>query len=309
MPAPPDAPGTVPTTPVPPIAPAAAPTAPAAPATPADPATPPALPAMDRPDLIRKATSDWKRAGLLALQIANPTYKSEMIYRVADSMSAGSQTIINNFPKLDGGTVTSAAGVNRSYGGLPDQLLQNAATLVMKIERPVWRDRGLVAVASAAAESKQFARAIEIARKIPQPEVRTDGLIKIADLQARKGDEAGATATYREAAVSVASIPLDDPRAVLAGVLIDDLIAVGRFEDARMSVVLYPDEPRRLIALGAIAEQSGKRGAALSALKWIRELPSPEVQSLLYRKVNNGVVSAIESNRSRDLSSGSSRDR
>jgi hypothetical protein len=302
-PANPEPPARTEPTPPPPPAPGAAPPPAAAPAT-----TPPAvvapLPASERPDVIRKAAADWKHAGILAEQIVNPTYHSELLYRVADSMATGSQNIINTFPKLEGGTVTSAEGVNRSYGGLPDQLLQDATTLVLKIKRPVWRDRGLVAVGSAAAESKQFARAIETVRKIPQPEVRTDGLLKIADLQARKGDENGATVTYREAATAVASIPLDDPRAVLAGVLIDDLIAVGRFEDARRSVPLYPDEARRLIALGAIAEAQGRRGAGASALKWIREEMSPEYQSLLYRKVNNGLVSAIESNRSRELSSG-----
>ncbi|MCA1686400.1 MAG: hypothetical protein LC745_10585 [Planctomycetia bacterium] len=157
-------------------------------------------------------------------------------------------------------------------------------------------------MASSAAESRQFSRALEIARRIPQPEVRTDALLKIAETQARRGDPNGATATYREAAEAVASIPLADPRAVLAGVVIDNLIAVGRFEDARVSVALYPDEARRYVALGAIAESQGRRGAAASANAWInREVP-PQYRSQLYRRVSNGVVSAIESNRTRDLS-------
>jgi hypothetical protein len=85
-------------------------------------------------------------------------------------------------------------------------------------------------------------------------------------------------------------------------VLIDNLISVGRFDDARVSVGLYPDEPRKLVALGAIAESQGRRGAASSALAWInRDVPS-QYRSQLYRRVSNGVVSAIEQNRSRDLS-------
>ncbi len=126
--------------------------------------------------------------------------------------------------------------------------------------------------------------------------------LKVTETQARRGDPKGATQTYKEAAEAVASIPLDDPRAVLAGVLIDNLVAVGRFEDARASVGLYPDEPRRLVALGAIAESQGRRGAAKSAVAWIeRDVPA-QYRSQLYRRVSNGVVSAIENSRTRDLS-------
>jgi len=100
-----------------------------------------------------------------------------------------------------------------------------------------------------------------IARLIPQPELRSDALLKIAETQARRGDAEGATASYRETANAVASIPLDDVRGVLAGVVIDSLIAVGRYEDARGSISLYPDEPRRLLALEAVAESQGRRGA------------------------------------------------
>jgi hypothetical protein len=136
-PPPPPAPGAAP----PPVV--AIPTTPpyaAAPGT-TPPVVAPPLPVAERPDVIRKATADWKRAGILAEQIVNPTYQNELMYRVADSMATGSQNIINTFPKLDGGTVKSAEGVNRSYSGLPDQLLQDATTLVLKIKRPVWRDR------------------------------------------------------------------------------------------------------------------------------------------------------------------------
>ncbi len=171
-----------------------------------------------------------------------------------------------------GATATGARrGPTRShapFNGLPDQMLQEAAAIAERIDRPVWHDRGLVAVASAAAESRQFARALLVARRIPQPEVRTDALLKIAEIQARRGDPKNATATYREAAEAVASIPLADPRAVLAGVLIDNLIAVGRFVDARASIGLYPDQPPRLLALGSIAESQGaargRRPARLS---------------------------------------------
>lgn len=287
--------------------PSPAPSAPPAPGAaaappPQPPPTAPPLPRADRNRLIRKAQTDWLRAADLAQRIGNPTYRSELIYRVADSMAFGSQTIVNEFPNPDGASDRGAAEPSKLFDGLPDRLLQQGASLSTRIDRPVWRDRALVAVATAAAESKQFARGLAVARMIPQPEVRTEALLKLADVQARRGDPRGATSTYREAAQAVASIPLDDPRTVLAGVLIDNLIAVGRFDDARSSIALYPDVSHRLVALGAIAESQGSRGAAASALAWINRDVPPQYRSQLYRRVSNGVVSAVERNRSRDLS-------
>jgi hypothetical protein len=284
----------VPATPTPSPSPAEAETAPKA-----EPIAPVKL---DRNDLIRRAQADWLRAADLSQRIGNPTYRSELMYRVADSMAYGSQTVVNEFPGSDPAARRGANGVNTSFEGLPDTLLQQAADLATRIDRPVWHDHALVTVTTAAAESGQFARALAVARMIPQPEVRTNALLKTAETQARRGDPAGATATYKEAAQAVASIPLDDPRTVLAGVLIDNLIAVGRFDDARASIVLYGDVPHRLIALGAIAESQGRRGAARSALTWINRDVPPEYRSQLYRRVSNGVVAAIEQNRSRDLS-------
>jgi hypothetical protein len=269
--------------------------------------SPSALPKMDRNQMIRKALDDWRRAASLSEHIGNPTYRNEMFFRVADSMGIGSQTIVVEFPKEESNGTSKengkeASGFDTSYAGLPDKILKDAADLAARIDRPVWHDRTLVTVATAAAESRQFARALSVARLIPQPEVRTDALLKIAEKQARGNDPKGATATYKEAALAVSSIPLDDPRDVLTGVLIDNLISVGRFEDARASVNLYAAESLKMIALGAIAESQGRRGAAPEAIAWInREIP-PEKRSVLYRRVSNGVVSAIEQNRSRDQS-------
>jgi hypothetical protein len=255
---------------------------------------------LDRNDIIRKAQADARRAGDLAARVNNATYRAEMMSRVADTLGLGSQQIVNEFPR-DEASERDASGLVRSYQGLPDQMLQDAAAIASRIERPVWHDQALVRVATSAAESKQFSRALRVSRLIPNPEVRTNALLKIGEIQAQRGDPDGATSTYREAAVSVASIPQEDPRAVLAGVLIDNLISLGRFEDARASIVLYPDEPRQVIALGAIAESMGRRGAGRSALAWINRDVPDRYRSWLYRKVNNGVVAAIENNRSRDL--------
>ena len=261
-------------------------------------------PKTDRPVLIRRAMVEWARASRVSGLIANPTYRSEMRYRVIDNQAYGSQTVVNEFPIGEGAqNQTATANPGSAFNGLPDRILQDAAQEAMKIERPVWRDRALVSIAQAASASRQFRRGLIVSRMIPQPEVRTDALVKIAEAQARHDDPKGATATYREAALAVAAIPLDDPRAILAGVLIDNLISVGRFEDARVTIVLYPDNGRRLVALGAIAESQGRRGAAETARTWIaREVPT-QYQSELYRRVNAGILFAIEQNRSRDLTS------
>ena len=269
--------------------------------------SPPPLPGDERSRYvhhIRQAQSEWRKATALSLRVSDPTSRSEIMYRVADNVSFGSQSLANE-PSPNAAEV--APGKNR--GGpagpdenLPDQFLQEAASVATQIDRPVWHDQALYKVTTAAAESKQYARALTIARMIPSPEVRTNALLKVAEIQARRGDPTGATGTYREAALAVASMIEADPRAVLAGVLIDSLISVGRFDDARASVVLYPDEERRIIALGAVAQSQGRRGSGLAALQWINATVPAQHRSWLYRKVNNGIVAAIEDNRRRDLS-------
>jgi hypothetical protein len=262
-------------------------------------ALPPPTSKVDRDTLIKRARHEWERAAFLAFRITNPTYRNELMYRVVDGESYGSQTIAREFPSAG-----SRAGIKEaaeSYDTIADRILDRSADEAVRIERPVWRDRALVEISVNAAGGRRFVRALRIARLIPQPEVRTDALVRIAEIQARGDHPDEATATYEEAARAVASIPLDDPRAVLAGVLIDNLISVGRFDDARASVVLYPDTPRRLIALGAVAESQGRRGAAEEARKWIgRDVPE-QYRSVLYRRVADGIIEAVEQNRSRQL--------
>jgi len=261
-------------------------------------------PKSDRDQMIRLAQGNWRRASELSQRISNPTYKTELMYRVCDSLSYGSQTIVNEFPRPDGGSQHDAAGLVNAFAGLPDQLLVDAAVLAAKISRPVFHDRALALISSAAAESKQFARALSIARMIPQPEVRSDALLKIAEVQVRRSGSQEATATYQEVANSIASIPLDGPRMILAGVLVDSLISVGRFTDARAATVLYKTQERKMNALGAVAESMGRRGVSDQALAWInREVP-PESRSVIYRRLNNGVIWAVEQNRGKDLSRG-----
>ena len=256
-------------------------------------------PEKDRDALIRLSMNEWQRAGELTAVIDNPTNLNEMIFKVTESIAFGSQSILTEYLESKEEFTSDKEGLNTSFDGLPDALLVQAAKLAETATRPVWHDRALVSVATAAAESKQFTRGIRVASSIPQPEVRSDAYLKIAMIQSRYDDDKGATKTFSMAAKSVASIPLDDPRSILTGVLIDSLVSVGRFDDAIASVGLYPTEPKKWIALGAIAESQGRRGAARSALAWInRDVPAAQ-RSLLYRRVSNGVVTAIEQNRNK----------
>ncbi|MDR3636113.1 MAG: hypothetical protein P4L84_20090 [Isosphaeraceae bacterium] len=273
------------------------------------------LPQTDRHKLVRRAKLAWQRGAYVAGRIGNVTYRSEMLYRVVESASFGSEAIVNEYtpspdePHSPGEKTKAPAardkdqsdGMKRFYK-LADEILVQSTQDALFIQRPVWRDRALVTISTNAAGSQQFARALEIARLIPQPEVRTDALVKIAELEARGNRPKEATATYEEAARAVASIPLDDPRAVLTGVLIDNMITVGRFEDARKCTILYPDDARRYIALAAIAESQGRRGQSQAAMAWIeREVPQQH-RSQLYRRVKEGFIEAIEQNRARALS-------
>ena len=157
-------------------------------------------------------------------------------------------------------------------------------------------------IASNAATSGQFARALEAVRAVPQPEVRTDGFLKIAENQVYFGHPDDATSTYAEAARSIAEVPNADPRETLVGVLIDSLISFGRFDDARASTVLYSNPANPAIALAAVAESQGRRRLSESARKWIAAEPSADLRSFLYRKLNDGVLYEVEQRRSSELS-------
>lgn len=48
--------------------------------------------------LIRMARLEWRRAVYLAELISNPTYRNEMLYRIAEDEAVGSSAIANDFP-------------------------------------------------------------------------------------------------------------------------------------------------------------------------------------------------------------------
>jgi hypothetical protein len=283
--------------------------------------------------LIRTARLEWKRAVYLAEIIGNPTYRNEMMYKVAENMASGSASIANEFvkpatpaspsqnppPPADPAPRqgeprpaanatpprTATAGAkpedNQAYRQTADTILIESFEVAKKIDRLIWKYRAMARIALLAADSQQYARGFELARGIPNGESRAEAMLLLAEAQARDDQNDGATAAYEEAAKAVATVQQDGLRGVLAGFIVDSLIASGRFQDARKCIVLYPDSDDQLVALGAIAESQGKRGSAEDARKWIAAEVREEHRPILYRHVTTGVLKAIENNRSKEF--------
>jgi hypothetical protein len=267
------------------------------------PATPPPVPApsAERMNRLKAALPEWAMAVDLSKKIKPATARTEALFRISESESFCSQKLITD-PLIRSGVRPDPSKLDPQLRAYTDYLLAASAWHANMIERPIWRDYALFRIVYNAANSSQFKRGFAIARAIEQPEARTDALIRLAEGQAINGRPTEATAAYEEAARSVALIPQEDPRETLVGVLIDSLITYGRFDDARACVPLYSFASRQLTALEAIAESQGRRYLAESARQWIAR-ENPVFQPLLYRKVNDGILAAIELNRSKELNS------
>ena len=238
--------------------------------------------------LIDNAMYNWRLAAELSAEITNGTFRAETLYRVVVSQANSSSSLISGR-----GYVADKA---------QDQALLSRADLGFRwaesharlIRREIWRDAGLVAISGSAAAADSFDRGLQVARGIPEPQFRSDALIRIAEAMARRGRPDQATSVYAEAAQAVASIKLLDPRGIIAGVLIDSLNAVGRFDDARATVALLPDASRRIVALGALAHSQSERGEANLAREWIDREAPVEYRPLLQRRVDDGELMAVD---------------
>ncbi|MDX2037204.1 MAG: hypothetical protein SFX72_11180 [Isosphaeraceae bacterium] len=251
-----------------------------------------------RREQMQLAAEEWRYAAELARSMRGIVQRTEASFRVVDAVAFSTQALRGMPVRTDDGSARIPA-MRSDVVDFVRRVLTAAADEAERIERPVWRDRALVSVAQNAAAADQFDLAIQVARRIPQPEIRTDAFLRIAENQAENGRNREATEAYSETARTIAMIPLDDPREVLTGVLIDSLISLGRFEDARAAVVLYSNPERRTIALAAVAESQGKRGLGDVARRWIADQPA-EIQPLLYRKVSDGMLTALQTDRSKD---------
>ncbi len=285
--------------------------------------------------LIRTARLEWKRAVYLAQIIGNPTYRNEMTFKVAENMASGSASIANEFvksppppsspsqnppppappapkpgeprppasetPPSSPASASKLAADNQAYRQTADTILIESFDVAKKIDRLIWKYRAMARIALLAADSQQYARGFELAKGIANGESRAEAMLLLAEAQARDNQNDGATAAYEEAAKAVATVQQDGLRGVLAGFIVDSLIASGRFQDARKCIVLYPDPAERVVALGAIAFAQGKRGSADAARKWIAAEVPEEYRPILYRHVTTGVLTAIEQNRSKEF--------
>jgi hypothetical protein len=291
----------------------------------AEPAAPEPLPKrLDAPTMIRMARLEWKRAVYLASIIGNPTYRNEMLYKVAENEASGSASISNEFVRtadLESLADRPAPGqpqkrptpderararqaLNETFTKLADAILIDSFEDAKKIDRLIWKYRAMVRIALLAADSQQYSRGVELSRGIENGESRAEAMLILAESMCRKNQTSlneRATVPYEEAARAVATIQQAGLRGVLAGFVVDSLISTGRFSDARACVVLYPELSEKLVALGAIAEAQGRRGSAETAREWIaKEVPEP-YRPVLYRRVTAGVLAAIEQNRSKEF--------
>jgi hypothetical protein len=285
----------------------------AAPAPAAVPAPAPAAPAAEVPPkshdtstMVRMAQLEWKRAAYLATKINNPTYRNEMLYKVAESVASGSSSLAIDFGKTAEAETTanrqtpSNTERNESHRKLADALLVDSWDIAKQIDRLIWKYRAMVRIALTAADSRQYARGVELCRGIDNAEARAEAMLTLAESQCRHNQNKEASTTYELAAEAVASVHQEGLRGVLAGFLVDSLIATGRFDDARACIGLYPETSQQLVGLGAIAESQGRRGLAESARRWIATKVPEQYRATLYRRVTSGALWAIEQNRGRD---------
>lgn len=250
---------------------------------------------------LKSANASFIRAIHMALLIENTNFQSEQLYKIAAAQALQSKDIA-----LDAANATTSRSdlkdLVKPLAEYADRALTLAAKTAYQSKYPVWRDRALVDVVGRASESDQLARALDIARTVPGPEFRTDALTRVAERLARRGLTPEATKVYEEVATTISTIPIDDTRSVLAGVLIDSLIAVGQFDDARIATRMLNNPQRQVFALGSVAESQGRRGLAASAMIWIRDEPNREAQSYLTRRVADGVLNGIDQLRTQAIS-------
>jgi hypothetical protein len=253
---------------------------------------------------VRLVRLEWRRAAVLARQIINPTFRSEYLERVAETVSRDSGRIIDyihptSTTEIEGEPRAPKLGEQeiKDLEKSADDFLVEATGIAQEIERPIWKSFALERIAVNAGQSQQFARAYEVANSIQNAERRAQTLILVAEEQCQYKREDEATRTYQAAAQAVSCMDQAALRGVVNGFLVDSLISHGRFEDARACLALYPTESQQFVGLGAVAEGQGARGDAQAARAWIdRDVPA-EYRPALYRRVNAGVMAAINKNR------------
>lgn len=172
------------------------------------------------------------------------------------------------------------------------------ADLRTKLEQDLDRARGLP-------ERERPNAIMKVVPTTEDPAVRalrekTLGLAREVEATALPIDQAS-TRAYNHAGTVIASVPETDPRTLTAHLLIDSLVKVGRFEDARAGTSLFGDPELRYFVLGEIAENQGRRGLARAAALWIEAEVPEDRQAAMYRRVTQGVLTTVDQVRSQSL--------
>ena len=247
------------------------------------------------PRWLGRADDEWDRADRVASDITNPNFRGQQLSRVSESMALGTAQLSGESGMFqDAPSPSEKPREDRNLVERSDRVLARATGYGLRIDFPVWRDHALQIIAIKASHAGRFAQALSASRQIGRPEIRVDALVHVAEAQVWRNLQDEATRTYTETARAVASIPSDDPRMVLAGILIDSLVSMGRFDDARANIGFIAKAHRKLDALGAVAESQGRRGLADAAMTWIeRDVPVAD-RPILRRRVTDGMLATVE---------------
>ncbi len=249
----------------------------------------------DRYAWVDKAEGVWRRAADMADMITNPDLRSEMMSRVALDISEDAQTIAAKVSEFEQVNEIEKERKAR-YEEALDELFDLAIEINNRVPMTVWRNEVAEKIATKAALALRFDRALNAARTIRQNAPRALALNRVGEALARYDRADQATEVFVESSQTAAAVKEESIRHVVAGDLVDRLIALGRFRDARMATYLYGEDESRMKALGAIAENQARRGGPNQAVAWINAEIAPEHRSVLIKRVQDGAVQSIQSN-------------
>jgi len=247
----------------------------------------------NRREWIDKAIKVWRQAADVSGTITNSDLKSEMMSRVAFDISEDAQLIaakISEYEQNNDVTIEQKAEYEKTL----DELFDLAIEINQQVPMNVWRNEVAQKIAIKGALAYRFERALKAARTIKQNAPRALALARVAEALARFNKTDEATQIFIETGETASMVSEVSVRNVVAGDLVDRLIALGRFRDARMAVYLYEDDDLRLRALGAVAENQARRGLAHHAVDWINSEILPEHRAGLIKRVQDGTLQSIQ---------------
>lgn len=249
----------------------------------------------NRREWVDKAIAVWRQGADLAGKMTNVDLQSEMMSRVSFDISEDAQTIA---AKVDEFEQTNDLNneQKKKYEEALDELFDLAIEINQRVPMSVWRNETAQKIAIKSALALRFEKALNAARTIRQNAPRALALARVAEALARFNRPQEATEIFNETGQVAAAVQEVSVRNVVAGDLVDRLIALGRFRDARMAVYLYEDDDLRLRALGAVAENQARRGLAHQAVKWINAEIAPEHRSVLVKRVQDGTLNSLQTN-------------